>query len=145
MSWGRKRLSARSGFWVSHEQFGCVSPHRLKSGRSHRSTPQLQTPHISTQRPRAPRAPHPRVTSSKISPHVYHLINMMCRSKHLYLLSRQTPGLMRSRYRGPAVCNSTEHFLVRPVNPAAVIGEESFALRPYDVGHLDVWPIHFFL
>jgi hypothetical protein len=27
---------------------------------------------------------------------------------------------------------------------AAVIGEESFALRPYDVGHLQVRPIYFF-
>ena len=33
--------------------------------------------------------PHPRVTSSEISPHVYHLVNMMCRSNHLYLLSPQ--------------------------------------------------------
>jgi len=33
-----------------------------------------------------------RLTSSKISPHVYHLFDMMCRSKHLYLLSRQTGG-----------------------------------------------------
>ncbi|MGA2950549.1 MAG: hypothetical protein WBV26_05355 [Candidatus Sulfotelmatobacter sp.] len=42
---------------------------------------------------------------------------------------------MSTQDRGTAVCDSTEHFLVRPVNPAAVIGEESFALRPYDVGH----------
>jgi hypothetical protein len=33
---------------------------------------------------------------------------------------------------------------VRPVNPAAVADEEAFALRPYDVGHLQAWPIHFF-
>jgi hypothetical protein len=51
---------------------------------------------------------------------------------------------MSTQDRGPAVCDGTEHFLVCPVNPAAVIGEESFPLRPYDVGHLDVWPIHFF-
>jgi hypothetical protein len=51
---------------------------------------------------------------------------------------------MSTQNRGTAVCDSTEHFLVCPVNPAAVIGEESFALRPYDVGHLQVWPIHFF-
>jgi len=43
---------------------------------------------------------------------------------------------MSTQDRGTAVRDSTEHFLVRPVNPAAVIGEESFALRPYDVGHL---------
>jgi hypothetical protein len=30
------------------------------------------------------------------------------------------------------------------VNPAAVIGDEVFALCPYNVGHLQVWPIHFF-
>jgi gentisate 1,2-dioxygenase len=51
---------------------------------------------------------------------------------------------MSTQGRGTAVGDSTEHFLVHPVNPAAVIGEESFALRPYDVGHLQVWPIHFF-
>jgi hypothetical protein len=51
---------------------------------------------------------------------------------------------MSTQDRGTAVGDSTEHFLVRPVNPAAVVGEESFALRPYDVGHLQVWPIHFF-
>ncbi len=51
---------------------------------------------------------------------------------------------MSTQDRGTAVGDSTEHFLVRPVNPAAVIGEESFALRPYNVGHLQVWPIHFF-
>jgi hypothetical protein len=37
--------------------------------------------------------------------------------------------------RGTTVSDGTEHFLVRPVNPAAVVGEEAFALRPYDVGH----------
>jgi hypothetical protein len=51
---------------------------------------------------------------------------------------------MSTQDRGPAVGDRTEHFPVYPVNPAAVIGEESFALRPYDVGHLQVWPIHFF-
>ena len=35
--------------------------------------------------------------------------------------------------RGMAVRDGTEHFLVRPVNPAAVAGEEAFALRPYDI------------
>jgi hypothetical protein len=51
---------------------------------------------------------------------------------------------MSTQDRGTAVGDSTEHFPVYPVNPAAVIGEESFALRPYDVGHLQEWPIHFF-
>jgi hypothetical protein len=51
---------------------------------------------------------------------------------------------MSTQDRGTAVGDSMEHFLVRTVNPAAVIGEESFALRPHDVGHLQVWPIHFF-
>jgi hypothetical protein len=37
--------------------------------------------------------------------------------------------------RGTAVSDGAEHFLVRPVNPAAVVGEEAFALRPYNVGH----------
>jgi hypothetical protein len=37
---------------------------------------------------------------------------------------------------GTAVSDGAEHFLVRPVNPAAVVGEEAFALRPYNVGHL---------
>jgi len=55
-----------------------------------------------------------------------------------------TQMAMSTQNRGPAVRDGTEHFLVRPVNPAAVIGEEAFALRPYDVGHLQVWPIHFF-
>jgi len=36
---------------------------------------------------------------------------------------------------GTAVSDGAEHFLVRPVNPAAVVGEEAFALRPYNVGH----------
>src|SRR5882672_4064098 len=48
---------------------------------------------------------------------------------------------MSTQDRGTAVGDSTEHFLMRPVNPAAVVGEEWFALRPYDVGHLQVWPI----
>ena len=51
---------------------------------------------------------------------------------------------MSPQDRGTAVRDGTEHFLVRPVNPAAVAGEEAFALRPYDVGHFQVWPIHFF-
>jgi hypothetical protein len=51
---------------------------------------------------------------------------------------------MSTQDGGTAVRDSTEHFLVRPVNPAAVAGEEALALRPYDVGHLQVWPIHFF-
>jgi hypothetical protein len=42
---------------------------------------------------------------------------------------------MSPQDRGPAVSDGAKHFLVRPVHPAAVIGEESFALRPYDVGH----------
>jgi hypothetical protein len=37
---------------------------------------------------------------------------------------------------GTAVSDGAEHFSVRPVDPAAVVGEEAFALRPYDVGHL---------
>ena len=37
---------------------------------------------------------------------------------------------------GTAVSDGAELFLVRPVNPAAVVGDEAFALRPYDVGHL---------
>ena len=55
-----------------------------------------------------------------------------------------TLKVMSTQDRGTAVGDSMEHFLMRPVNPAAVVGEESFALRPYDVGHLQVWPIHFF-
>src|ERR1700739_3057513 len=51
---------------------------------------------------------------------------------------------MSTQDRGTAVGDRTEHFLMRPVNPAAVIGDEVFALCPYNVGHLHVWPIHFF-
>jgi hypothetical protein len=51
---------------------------------------------------------------------------------------------MSTQDRGTAVGDRTEHFLMRPVNPAAVIGDEVFALCPYNVGHLQVWPIHFF-
>jgi hypothetical protein len=43
---------------------------------------------------------------------------------------------MSTQDRGTAVSDGAEHFLVRPVNPAAVVGEELFALRPYNVGHL---------
>ena len=43
---------------------------------------------------------------------------------------------MSTQDRGTAVSDGAEHFLVRPVNPAAVVGDEAFALRPYDVGHL---------
>jgi len=42
---------------------------------------------------------------------------------------------MSSQDRGTAVSDGAKHFLVRPVNPAAVVGEEAFALRPYNVGH----------
>ena len=42
---------------------------------------------------------------------------------------------MSPQDRGTTVSDGAEHFLVRPVNPAAVVGEEAFALRPYDVGH----------
>jgi hypothetical protein len=42
---------------------------------------------------------------------------------------------MSTQDRGTAVSDGTEHFLVRPVNPGVVVGEEAFALRPYDVGH----------
>lgn len=45
---------------------------------------------------------------------------------------------------GTAVGDGAEHLLVRPVNPAPVVGDEVFALCPYNVGHLQVWPIHFF-
>jgi hypothetical protein len=51
---------------------------------------------------------------------------------------------MSTHDRGTTVSDGTEHFLVRPVNPAAVVGDEAFALRPYDVGHLQVRPIYFF-
>jgi hypothetical protein len=43
---------------------------------------------------------------------------------------------MPTQDRGTAVSDGAEHFLVRPVNPAAVVGEELLALRPYNVGHL---------
>jgi hypothetical protein len=43
---------------------------------------------------------------------------------------------MSTQDRGTAVSDGAEHFLVRPVNPAAVVGEELLALRPYNVGHL---------
>ena len=43
---------------------------------------------------------------------------------------------MSTHDRGTAVSDGAEHFLVRPVKPAAVVGDEAFALRPYDVGHL---------
>jgi hypothetical protein len=42
---------------------------------------------------------------------------------------------MSPQDRGPTVSDGTEHFLVRPVNPLAVVGEEAFALCSYDVGH----------
>jgi hypothetical protein len=45
---------------------------------------------------------------------------------------------------GTAVGNSAEHLLVHPVDPIPVVGDEVFALCPYNVGHLQVWPIHFF-
>jgi hypothetical protein len=34
---------------------------------------------------------------------------------------------MSPQHRGTTVSDGTEHFLVRPVNPAAVVGEEAFA------------------
>src|ERR1700730_17687840 len=37
---------------------------------------------------------------------------------------------------GTAVSDGSEQFLLCPVNPAAVVGDEAFALRPYNVGHL---------
>lgn len=45
---------------------------------------------------------------------------------------------------GTAVGDGAEHLLVHPVDPAPVVGDEVFALCPYNVGHLQVWPIHFF-
>jgi hypothetical protein len=45
---------------------------------------------------------------------------------------------------GTAVGDGAEHLLVHPVDPAAIVGDELFALCPYNVGHLQVWPIHFF-
>jgi hypothetical protein len=51
---------------------------------------------------------------------------------------------MSTHDRGTTVSDGAEHFLVPPVNPGAVVRDEAFALRPYDVGHLQVWPIHFF-
>jgi hypothetical protein len=45
---------------------------------------------------------------------------------------------------GTAVGDGAEHFLVHPVDPAPVVGDEVFALCPYNVGHLQLWPIHFF-
>jgi hypothetical protein len=42
---------------------------------------------------------------------------------------------MSTHDRGTTVSDGTEHFLVRPVNPAAVVGDEAIALCPYDVGH----------
>jgi hypothetical protein len=43
---------------------------------------------------------------------------------------------MSTQDRGTAVSDGAEHFLVGPVNPAAVVGDEAFTLRPYNVGHL---------
>ena len=45
---------------------------------------------------------------------------------------------------GTAVGDGAEHLLVHPVDPAPIVGDELFALCPYNVGHLQVWPIHFF-
>ena len=42
---------------------------------------------------------------------------------------------MSTHDRGATVSDGAEHFLVGPVNPAAVVREEAFALRSYDVGH----------
>jgi hypothetical protein len=42
---------------------------------------------------------------------------------------------MSTQDLGTAVSDGAKYFLVRPVNPAAVVGEEAFALRPYNVGH----------
>jgi hypothetical protein len=43
---------------------------------------------------------------------------------------------MSPQDRGTTVSDGAEHFLVRPVDPAAVVGDQAFALRPCDVGHL---------
>jgi hypothetical protein len=37
---------------------------------------------------------------------------------------------------GTAVGNGAEHLLMHPVDPAPVVGDEGFALCPYNVGHL---------
>ena len=45
---------------------------------------------------------------------------------------------------GTAVGDGAKYLLVHPVDPAPVVGDEVFALCPYNVGHLQVWPLHFF-
>jgi hypothetical protein len=42
---------------------------------------------------------------------------------------------MSTQDRGTTVSDGAKHFLVRPVNPGVVVGEEAFSLRPYNVGH----------
>jgi len=51
---------------------------------------------------------------------------------------------MSTQNCGRAVGDGAEHLLVHPVDPAPVVGDELIALCPYNVGHLQVWPIHFF-
>jgi hypothetical protein len=51
---------------------------------------------------------------------------------------------MSTEDRGTAVSDGAEHLLVHPVDPAPVVGDERFALCPHNVGHFQVWPIHFF-
>jgi hypothetical protein len=43
---------------------------------------------------------------------------------------------MSTQDRGTAVSDGAEYLLVHPVDPVPVVGDEGFALCPYNVGHL---------
>jgi hypothetical protein len=51
---------------------------------------------------------------------------------------------MSTQNCGATVGDGAEHLLVHPVDPTPVVGDELIALCPDNVGHLQVWPIHFF-
>ena len=52
---------------------------------------------------------------------------------------------MSSERRCSTAFDGREHFQVQPVQPRSMLIDEASAYRANDVGHLEGWPLHFFL
>jgi hypothetical protein len=51
---------------------------------------------------------------------------------------------MSTQGRGATTDEGVQDFLVDPVNPGAVVFDETTTLCTNDVSHLEGWPAHFF-
>src|SRR5215470_10535723 len=60
------------------------------------------------------------------------------------IAAARTLVAMTAQNSSAAGCDGVQDFAVRPVNPAAIVLEETIPLCANDLGHLQGWPSHFF-